>query len=73
MRIRTKIFWILLGMSSLVALVGAFTVSRLHAAAVTGVTKEAQDVARVVSLLLTPGSGSLSASAQEIVAKLHQM
>ena len=37
-----------------------------------GVTKEAQDVARVVSFLLRSGSNEVSESAQEIVAKLHK-
>ena len=59
-------------MSSLVALVGALAVNQQHAAAMVGVTKEAQDVARVVSFLLMSGSNKLSESAQEIVAKLHK-
>ncbi len=59
-------------MASLVALVGALAVNQQHAAAMVGVTKEAQDVARVVSFLLMSGSNKLSESAQEIVAKLHK-
>jgi two-component system cell cycle sensor histidine kinase/response regulator CckA len=73
MKIKTKILWTLLGMSLLVALVGALAVNRLNATATVAVTKEAQDVARVVSFLLTSGgSNQQSASAQEIVVKLHQ-
>ena len=59
-------------MSLLVALVGAFAVNRLHAATMAGVIREARDVARVVSFLLTSRSNELSASAQEIVSKLHE-
>jgi len=59
-------------MSLLVALVGALAVNRQHAAATLSATKEAQEVARVVSFLLTSDSNKLSASAQEIVAKLHE-
>ena len=59
-------------MSLLVALVGALAVNRQHAAAMIGATKEAEDVARVVSFLLMSDSDKPSASAQEIVAKLHQ-
>src|SRR5476649_2846166 len=58
-------------MSLLVALVGALAVNRQQAAATVSATKEAQDVARVVSFLLTSDS-KLSSSAQEIVAKLHE-
>jgi hypothetical protein len=72
MQIKTKILWTLLGMSLLVALVGGIAVNRIQATATVGVTREAQDVARVVSLLLASGSKELSSSAQEIVAKLHQ-
>ncbi|MEY2496189.1 MAG: hypothetical protein QOJ45_2681 [Verrucomicrobiota bacterium] len=72
MRIKTKILWTLLGMSLLVALVGALAVNRQHAAATVAATKEAYDVARVVSFLLTPDPNKLSASPQEIVTKLRQ-
>ena len=59
-------------MALLVALVGGIAVNRLQATATVSVTREAQDVARVVSLLLASDSKELSSSAQEIVAKLHQ-
>ncbi|MEY2488890.1 MAG: hypothetical protein QOC70_832 [Verrucomicrobiota bacterium] len=59
-------------MSLLVALVGALAVNRQHAAATVAATKEAYDVARVVSFLLTPDPNKLSASPQEIVTKLRQ-
>src|ERR1700722_18921651 len=72
MQIKTKILWTLLGMALLVALVGGIAVNRLQATATVSVTREAQDVARVVSLLLASDSKELSSSAQEIVAKLHQ-
>ena len=49
-KIKTKILWTLLGMSLLVALVGGVAVNRLQATATVSVTREAQDVARVVSL-----------------------
>jgi two-component system cell cycle sensor histidine kinase/response regulator CckA len=72
MRIKTKFFWTLLGLSSLVALLGVLAVNRIHAAAMLGVTKEAQDVARVVSFLLMSSSDKPSASAPEIVGRLHR-
>ena len=59
-------------MSLLVALVGALAVNRQQAAATVAATKEAYDVARVVSFLLTPDPNKLSASPQEIVTKLRQ-
>ncbi len=71
MKIKAKILWTLLGMSLLVALVGALAANRLRASAMAGVTREAQDVAHLVSFILMSGS-KLSPSAQEIVAKLHQ-
>jgi signal transduction histidine kinase/CheY-like chemotaxis protein/HPt (histidine-containing phosphotransfer) domain-containing protein len=58
-------------MSLLVALVGALAVDRQYEAATIGATKEAEDVARSLSFLLTSDS-KLSESAQEIVAKLHE-
>jgi two-component system sensor histidine kinase/response regulator len=73
MKIRTKILWTLLGMSLLVALVGALAVDRQRASATVSATKEAQEVARVVSFLFASESNKLSASAQEILAKLHEM
>ncbi len=71
MKIKTKILWILLGMASLVALVGVLAVNRQHAAAVAAAVKEAEDVARVVSFLFTGPADQHSKSAQEIVDKLH--
>ena len=60
-------------MSLLVALVGALAVNRQHAAAMVAVTKEAEDVARVLSFLIMSDTNKLSAaSVQEIVVKLHQ-
>ena len=59
-------------MSLLVALVGGIAVNRIQATATASITREAQDLARVVSLLLASGSKELSPSAQELVAKLHQ-
>ncbi len=59
-------------MSSLVALVGALAVNRQHAIAMVGATKEAQEVARVVSFLFSSDSNQLSTSAQEIMARLHE-
>ena len=56
MQIKTKILWTLLGMALLVALVGGIAVNRLQATATVSVTREAQDVARVVSLLLASDS-----------------
>ena len=43
-------------MASLVTLIGAITVNRLNTAAMTSVTREANDVARVMGFLLAPGS-----------------
>ena len=72
MKIKARILWTLLGMSLVLALFGGFVLNRLHAVTIESVTKEAQDVARVVSFLITPDSGKLTQSAQEIVEKLHQ-
>ena len=72
MKIKTKIFCIMLGMSLLVASVGLLAVNRQRAAALAGATKEAVDMARVVSFLLTPDSNHLTPSAQEIVTRLHK-
>jgi two-component system cell cycle sensor histidine kinase/response regulator CckA len=72
MKIKTRILWTLLGMSLVVALVSGFVLNRLRAVTIESVTKEAQDVARVVSFLITPRSGELTESAQKIVEKLHQ-
>ena len=58
-------------MSSLMALLSAFAVNRLHDAAMVGVTKEAEDVARIMGSFLTSGSDKPPLSAQEFVAKLH--
>jgi sensor histidine kinase regulating citrate/malate metabolism len=71
MKIKTKILLTLLGMSLLLALVGALAIDRQYKAAMISATKEAEDVARVLSFLLTSDS-RLSESAQEIVAKLHE-
>jgi PAS domain S-box-containing protein len=72
MRIKTKLLWTLLVISLLVALMGALAVNRQHATAVIGVTKEAEDVARLVSFLLMSDSNKLSGPAlQEIVTRLH--
>jgi PAS domain S-box-containing protein len=73
MKIKTKILWTSLGMSLLVVLVGAFAVNRQHAAATVGATKEAQNVADLLSILLMSESHKLPASSlQEIVVRLHQ-
>jgi signal transduction histidine kinase/CheY-like chemotaxis protein len=70
-KIRTKILSTLLGMSFLVALVGALAVNREYAAATIAATKEAGDVARLASFLFTSDPNKLSTSAQEIVTRLH--
>ena len=72
MKIRTKILWTMLGMSLLVAFVGALAANRQSAAALAGAIKEAEDVARAVSFLLTPDSNHLAPSAQDIVTRLHK-
>ena len=66
MKIKTRIVWTLLSMSLLVALVGALAVHRQRTAAMVGATKEAQDVAHVVSLLISDAN-KLSVSRQEII------
>jgi two-component system sensor histidine kinase/response regulator len=71
-KIKTKILATLMGMSLLVALVGALAVNRQYEAAMISATKEAEDVARVLGFLLTSNATNLSASAQEIVTKLHK-
>jgi PAS domain S-box-containing protein len=72
MQIKTKILCTLLGMSLLVVLVGGIAVNRIQAISTVSVTREAQDLARVVSLLLASDSKGLSSSAQEMVAKLRE-
>src|ERR1700729_2520267 len=72
MKIKTRIFWALLGTSLFMVLVGAVAVNRLQATAMVRVTEEARDLARVVSLLLNAGSNQPSASAQDMVTRLHQ-
>jgi two-component system cell cycle sensor histidine kinase/response regulator CckA len=72
MKVKAKILWTLLGMSVLVVLVGALAINRLKESTMDSVRREAQDVARLVSFLLMSGPNKLSASAPEIVAKLHQ-
>jgi PAS domain S-box-containing protein len=72
-KIETKLLGTLLGMSLLVAVVGALAVNRQQAAAVVGATKEAENVAHVVSFLLSSDSNSLGTSSlQEVVTRLHQ-
>jgi hypothetical protein len=51
MKIKTKILSTLLGMSLLVALVGALAVNRQQAAAVVAATKEAAGVAHALGLI----------------------
>jgi two-component system cell cycle sensor histidine kinase/response regulator CckA len=72
MKIKTRIFWALLGTSLFMVLVGAVAVNRLQATAMVRVTEEARDLARVVSLLLNAGSNQPSASAQNMVTRLDQ-
>jgi len=73
MRIRAKLFLTLLGMSLVVALVGSLAVDRQRAIAMIGVTKEAEDLARLLGFLLMSDANKLPAPAiQEIVEKLHQ-
>ena len=72
MKIKTRILWVLLSMSALVAIVGAVAVNRQYAAAMIGATKEAEDVARVMSFMFGSDTSKLSASAQEIIANLYQ-
>jgi two-component system cell cycle sensor histidine kinase/response regulator CckA len=71
-KIKTKILCTVFGMALLVTLVGAIAVNRLNTAAMTSVTREANDVARVVGFLLTPGSNRAFEVTREIVRKLHQ-
>jgi signal transduction histidine kinase/DNA-binding response OmpR family regulator len=72
MQIKTKILLTLLGMSLLVALVGALAVNRQYAVASLAATEEAANVARLASFLFTADSNKLSASSQEIAVKLHE-
>jgi len=72
MKIETKILWTMLAMSLLVALIGALAVNRQRAAAFVGATKEAQDFARLLSVLLLSESDRHSAvELQAIVMRLH--
>jgi signal transduction histidine kinase/CheY-like chemotaxis protein len=72
MKIGAKILWTLLSMSLLVALVGALAVNRQRAAAMVGVTQEAENVARLLGFLLTSDRDKPADSAQTVVARLHQ-
>jgi len=73
MTIKTRILGTFFGMSMLVTLVGVLAVNRQRAAAIVGATKEAQDVASLLSFLLMSDEHRLSApSVQEIVTRLHQ-
>jgi PAS domain S-box-containing protein len=71
MKIKTKILLTFVSMSVLVALVGALAVNRHHASAMVAATKEAENVARVLSFLISD-QAKLPESIQEIVAKLHR-
>jgi signal transduction histidine kinase len=71
MKIKSKILCALLAMSLLVALVGALAVDRQRASAMVGVTKEAENVARVLSFLVSD-TNNLPASVQKMVMRLHQ-
>src|SRR3984893_7694628 len=73
MKIEKKILWMLIGMSLVVALVGALAVNRQHTSAILAATKEAQDVARLAGFLLTSDDpNKFSKSAQETVIKLRE-
>jgi len=72
MKIKTKILWTLLGMSLLVALVGALAVNRQHAGAMIAATKEAEDVAQALGLALLSDSSQFDASARAVVRRLHE-
>jgi len=71
MKIRTKIVGTLLGMSLLVALVGALAVNRQRASALVAATKEAENVARVLGFLMSE-SGEQRSYVQDLVSRLHQ-
>jgi PAS domain S-box-containing protein len=72
MKIRAKIFWTLLSMSLLVAMIGALAVNRQYVAATAGAIKEAENIARALGILLSE-SVSDSRSNQEIIANLHRV
>src|ERR1700734_192638 len=72
MNIKSKIFGALLGMSVLIVLVGLLAVNRQRASVQTAAMKEAENVARILGLLLED-TIKLSANAQEIVSQLHRM
>jgi PAS domain S-box-containing protein len=72
MKIKTKILWPLLGMSLLVALIGALAVNRQQVAAMMAATKEAEDVAHALGLALISDSNQLDDSARAVVRRLHK-
>jgi len=72
MRIKKKILWTLLSMSTLVAIVDVLAVNRQQATALAGATKEAENVARVMTFTLMSDANKLSPTAQDIVVQLHK-
>jgi PAS domain S-box-containing protein len=72
MKIKSKILYSLLGMSLLVALVGAIAVNRQQVAANIAATKEAQNVAHALGLALISDSNQLASSARAVIRRLHE-
>src|ERR1700722_15332536 len=72
MKIKTKILFPLLGMSLLVALVGALAVHQQEISARTAATKEARNVAHALGLALISNSNELDSSARAVVRRLHE-
>jgi PAS domain S-box-containing protein len=71
MKIKTRLLCSLLGMSLLMALVGAIAVNRQKASAEMASIEEAENVAHALGLALISDSNQLDGSARSVVRRLH--
>ncbi len=72
MKIKIKLLWSLLGMSLLMALVGAIAVNRQKVSAEMAAIKEAEHVAHALGLALISDSNQLDDSARAVVRRWHE-
>jgi len=73
MKIRTKILCTLVGMSTLVAAVGGLAVNRQRAAGVLAATKEAENTARVISVMFDADESMYHTLSQNVIGSLYRM
>jgi PAS domain S-box-containing protein len=71
-KIGTKILWTLLGLSVVMALGGAFAVSRQRAASALGAAKEAESVAGALSLLIEADTEPSRAISKQVISRLYE-